>query len=779
MLLALALLSACVSVEGTAPIFPSTDDTEDPPGVTPTDTDDPDPLGDAPLRPLCKRPLEPPAPQRDIVAWAAGVLSGTNPFVGNARWYVLESMGEHLLGDTDELIVSNQIERGWERLRVGDVDAAILDLEAAVKLAEDRVPLLRGRAREVLALAWYRKGEVDNCAENPNGQACLIPVNEWGRHVNREGMERAVEVLTTFLREDDPDHLMSRWMLNVAHMTLGSWPDGVEARWRITAEQLASDWDMPQWTNVTPAIGINRAELAGGASIDDYDGDGQLDLLMSSVHPNGGFRLYLNQGDGTWCDASEGSGLSVVTGALGVSPADFDNDGDLDILATRGAWYQLTGNIRPSLMQNDGTGRFTDITFEAGMTNVIGPSQTAAWADVNGDGLLDVFVGREQSGDYAENIADSSLYMNNGDGTFVDVAQQAGLAYPGYVKGASFGDFDNDGDPDLYVNVMAGSNRLYLNDRRSGTFIDMTDRFGVAAPEKGFSTWWFDYNQDGRLDILAIGYPTTYAVRGPTTPEYGHASDGWLRDVLGMEQTEDTTHLYENTGTEFVDVTAAVGLDHVHATMGANFGDLDADGFPDMYYGTGSAAYDGLEPNVAWKNEAGLRFHDVTTATGTGHLQKGHGVAFGDIDEDGDEDLLADMGGAFPGDRFPDAMFINPTNTVGGGHFAVTLKLEGVTVNRSAVGARVRVVTPSRTFHHVLNTGGSFGCNTHQIEAGLGEEDTIERVEIDWPDGPSETFTGITPGSIYEIREGEGVVSSRPFGYLAIPVPDLDHGHEN
>jgi hypothetical protein len=230
--------------------------------------------------------------------------------------------------------------------------------------------------------------------------------------------------------------------------------------------------------------------------------------------------------------------------------------------------------------------------------------------------------------------------------------------------------------------------------------------------------------------------------------------------------------LYHNEGGRFVDVTVAMGLDDVHNIMGSTFGDFDLDGYPDIYLGTGGQAYDAIELNVAYHNAGGARFNDVTTVTHTGHIQKGHGVAFGDLDEDGDEDLFADIGGAYIGDRFPNALFVNPMT----GRQALHLRLEGVTSNRSAIGARVRVVTPLRTRHYVVSTGSSFGGNTLQVEAALGDEAEIVAVEIDWPGGETEVVTGLTPQTVVSIRQGEGVVASRPFQpFVFTGLEEMEH----
>lgn len=182
----------------------------------------------------------------------------------------------------------------------------------------------------------------------------------------------------------------------------------------------------------------------------------------------------------------------------------------------------------------------------------------------------------------------------------------------------------------------------------------------------------------------------------------------------------------------------------------------------DIYLGTGAPSFDALEPNAAYLNQDGVRFYDVTAATHMGHLQTGHGVSFGDLDEDGDEDIFADIGGAYRNDAFPNALFLNPTT----GRHGVTLRLVGVISNRSALGARVRVVTSERTSHHRVGSTSSFGNNSLQLEVGLGDAATVERVEIDWPAGSTEVIEGVSVDQVVTIREGEGVIASRPLLHI-------------
>src|SRR6185503_7262564 len=211
----------------------------------------------------------------------------------------------------------------------------------------------------------------------------------------------------------------------------------------------------------------------------------------------------------------------------------------------------------------------------------------------------------------------------------------------------------------------------------------------------------------------------------------------------GLPHVQEPPRLYRNNhdGT-FTDMAHALHLDHPMLGMGMNFGDLDNDGWLDVYVGTGNPALSTLVPNKMFRNDGAKRFQDVTTSGGFGHVQKGHGVAWGDIDGDGDQDLSVELGAVWPGDRARNALFVNP----GHGRHWITLRLEGTKSNRAAVGARIQVVAATaageRSIHLTEGTGGSFGSSSLQQEIGLGDAKSIRKIEIRWPSGLVETLDG-------------------------------------
>ncbi len=242
---------------------------------------------------------------------------------------------------------------------------------------------------------------------------------------------------------------------------------------------------------------------------------------------------------------------------------------------------------------------------------------------------------------------------------------------------------------------------------------------------------------------------------------------------MGLPYKAETPRLYHNNhdGT-FTDVTKQVHLDRVILAMGAGFGDLDNDGWLDIYIGTGASDLDALLPNRMFRNAGGKRFQDVTTSGGFGHLQKGHSVAFGDINNDGQEDIFEEIGGALPGDSYQSVLFANP----GHDNHWLSLDLEGVQTNRSAFGARiaVKLKTPEgdRHVYRTVGYGSSFGGNPLRQHIGVGKNTTIEEVEVSWPtSGTVQRFHDFPADHAYSIREGVNTPVPRNYKSFSLTEP--------
>jgi len=303
---------------------------------------------------------------------------------------------------------------------------------------------------------------------------------------------------------------------------------------------------------------------------------------------------------------------------------------------------------------------------------------------------------------------------------------------------------------DIYVSNLGQENRLYRN-RGDGTFEDVAPALGVTLPVRSFPVWFWDFDQDGVLDIFVSSYwPPLKNV---------------VESYLGLPTQAEPARLYRGDGHGgFRDVAPEQNLKRIMLRMGSNFGDLDGDGFPDFYLGTGYPGYEGLVPNLMFHNRRGKGFADVTTAGGFGHLQKGHAVAFADLDNDGDQDVFEQMGGALRGDKFWNVLYENPGF---GSHF-LTVKLVGVRSNRSAIGARIRAEVidggERRSIYTYVGSGGSFGANPLRREIGLGKARRVEVLEVFWPaTGLTRTFRDVPADRFIEITEGKNELRELPW----------------
>jgi hypothetical protein len=504
----------------------------------------------------------------------------------------------------------------------------------------------------------------------------------------------------------------------------------VPKQWLVPPSVFESKEDAPHFVDVAEQAGLKLMSMAGGVIVDDFENNGLLDVVTSSMYTCEHLHYFHNNGDGTFADRTQQAGLMDQLGGLNIIQADYDNDGCLDILVLRGGWEVA---MRKSLLRGHCDGTFTDVTREAGLAEPATATQTAVWADINNDGLLDLFVGNENG--------PAQLFLNKGDGTFVDIAHSAGVDKVSFAKAVVSADYDNDGYPDFYVSNFAGDNFLYHNNHNN-TFTDVAQQAGVLGPWISFPTWFFDYDNDGWPDLLVNSYFTS--------------SEESVRTVLGLPHNAMSMKLYHNQhdGT-FKDVTVETGLDKALMPMGANFGDIDNDGFLDLYIGSGNPNYASLIPHVLLRNHDGKYFADVTTVSGTGELHKGHGVAFADLARNGHEDILTLTGGAVLGDAHAFRLFENPGNN----NDWINLKLVGVKSNRAALGARIKVTVENegkltRSIYRTIGSGGSFGASPFEQHIGLGKSARIVNIEVWWPTSNTrQEFANVAKDQFLEIKE--------------------------
>ena len=705
--------------------------------------------------------------QAEFRAVCDRLREGDNPFFGTAE---VSKLQQQLQGiDLEPQVEAEvRIKLTTHLILLGRFAEAVAMIEA---IDAQHLVDLSGSHLLLQAIAQLQLAEDQNCIERHAVTSCILPIRPEAVHRLPEPSRQAGDLYQEYLGKHPGDYQV-KWLLNLSRMLSGDFPAGVPSQHRLPATSLEPQGDLPMWYDIAPTLQVDAHDLAGGAILDDFDGDGLLDLVSSSWDPCEPLKAFRNDGRGGFEDVSGRWGLDSQLGGLNLMHADFDNDGLLDLLVLRGAWMGQDGRIRNSLLRNDlerPAGRFVDVTAAAGLAYPTYPTQAAAWADFDGDGDLDLYVGNEANKATLMTYGrtgtpyPSQLFRNNSDGTFTDVARLYGVANHRYTKGVAWGDFDNDRDPDLYVSTF-DDNRLYRNDGADG-FVDVAAEMGVTEPhEASFATWFFDYDNDGDLDIFAADYSAQ-------TPDV-------LAAYFGTAPPGGRPRIHRNDDHRFTELSSEIGFDRPVLPMGANYGDLDNDGFPDFYLGTGVPDFDALMPNIMYRNDGGRRFQDVTFIGGFGHLQKGHGIAFGDLDNDGDQDLFQQLGGAYPFDRYGNALYENP----GSEHAWIVLRLVGRRANRFALGARIHVQgngpAGEQSFHSVVGSGGSFGGSSLQQELGLGPTSRIDTITILWPgSGTRQVFSGpLDVNHFYQAVEGEPELQIlHPKTFRLTPSPTGDH----
>jgi tetratricopeptide (TPR) repeat protein len=611
----------------------------------------------------------------------------------------------------------------------GIMDAAIAQYEESYRVALSDIPSAVPMMEEALGVLHLHKSDMDNGVFRAPGKKCLFPMSPADAYQKPYDSQKAVDYFLKYLSKK-PDEIEVKWLLNLAYMTLGKYPAEVPEKYLIPPSTFESQEDVGRFVDVASQAGLDSFSMAGGVIVDDFENNGRFDVVTSSFDSCGPMHYFHNNGDGTFTNQTEKAGLSDQLGGLNMMQTDYNNDGCLDILLLRGAWEAA---MLKSLLRNNCDGTFTDVTKASGLSERVSSTQAAVWADTNNDGLLDLFVVNENS--------PAQLFLNKGDGTFEDISAKAGIARTAFSKGVAAADYDNDGYVDFYVSNLSGNDFLYHNNH-DNTFTEVAAKAGVAGPTHGFATWFFDYDNDGYPDLFVTSYYVSLEESAKT--------------YLGVPHNATTLKLFKNMGDgTFRDVTTEVGLNKVYMPMGANFGDIDNDGYLDIYLGTGNPSYASLIPNVLLRNHDGKYFVDVTTSSGTGEFHKGHAIAFADLDNSGDEAIVAEIGGATPADSHALRVFQNP----GHGNDWISLKLIGVKSNRPAIGARIKVTVENqgqgtRSIYRTVGSGGSFGASPLQQHIGLGKSARILSVEIFWPaSNTRQLFTNVEKNQFLEIKE--------------------------
>ena len=528
----------------------------------------------------------------------------------------------------------------------------------------------------------------------------------------------------------------------------------------------ASKIDFLLKNSVTPQR-YSIETMTGGVAVFDYNNDGLLDIFFTNgaeipslekSNPSFHNKLFRNNGDGTFTDVTEKSGLAGVGYSMGVAAGDYDNDGFVDLY--------VTGFNCNQLFHNNGDGTFTDRTEKAGVSGVLKRSKpwsvAAGWIDYDNDGLLDLFVVNYL--DYSLSTAHSCktgnivdycspdeyrgtpniLYRNNGDGTFTDVSQQSHISqYLGKGMGVAFADYDGDGFTDIFVSNDSIPNFL-LHNNGDGTFTDVALLAGVA------------YNENGK------------AVAGMGTDFRDIDNDG-MPDIFLTAMYGDSFPLYRNPGKgQFEDVTETTGIAAMtirFTAWGAGIFDFDNDGNKDIF-AAGSAILDNsMEvnhkpyplPNFLYRNLGNMRFKDVSGDAGASFsLPAAHrGAAFGDLNNDGKIDIVVTVLNGEP------QLLMNRSQNHN--HWII-LKLIGVADNRDGLGTRVKITTANGVQYNEATTAVGYNSSSDKrVYFGLQNATVVDQIELVWPTGVKQVLNHVTADQILTIvQSGSSKKSGRP-----------------
>jgi tetratricopeptide (TPR) repeat protein len=658
-----------------------------------------------------------------------------------------------------------ELNKGNALLKLGKESEAVELLERVIKKKMAMDGKDSPESLKCLAIAYMRLGERQNCVNHHNAESCIMPIQSWGIHEVVQGSQKAIETYKIIL-EQNPEDYESRWLLNIAYMTLGRYPLQVPKQWLIpNLDKDNSGCAIKPFVDVAQNLGIKSRNMAGGVIVDDFNNDNYLDIMTSDWNLNGVMHYYQNDKKGGYLDCSKTSEIGRFKGGLNMIQADYDNDGYTDIFVLRGAWMNQYGRQPNSLLRNNGHGTFTDVTIKSGLFSEF-PTQAGTWNDFNNDGFLDLFIGNESNPD---NSYPCELYLNNQDGTFKNVAQIAKCDVVSFIKGVTSSDYDNDGDIDLFLSGMNNRKTLLKNTGvKNGIpqFVDATDQAGLAGLNvMTFPTWFWDYDNDGWQDLFVCGYQFEGSIAGAMATE-----------ALNIPNQSSKMYLYHNNhdGT-FAEVSIVSGLSKNVFAMGSNFGDIDNDGFLDMYLGTGNPDYKSLTPNKLFRNSGNGKFADVTVSGRVGNLQKGHAVAINDLDNDGDADIFIEVGGAYIGDSFNNSLYLNPGQNT---NRWIKLQLEGTDTNRSAIGTKIKISFKengvSRNVYQTVNSGGSFGASALRREIGVGQTTIIDQIEITWAKShKKQVFKSIQPNQCIKIIEGKKTFSKVNIKKTVFPSTSL------
>ena len=539
---------------------------------------------------------------------------------------------------------------------------------------------------------------------------------------------------------------LDQWLLKVA---LDRWGDNsirLPAEITFPAADAKTQWrdaTLLAFEDVAQEMGVNRLDGNGTCAFGDFTGDGRTDLVLAG---SGTFLAAYRNDGARFVEITAEAGLARLPSAYSVNLVDYDNDGQLDLYLSLNGW---SGPMTNRLLRNV-HGKFEDVSAASGAADP-GSGFVSLWGDLDNDGLLDLVV----TNGVLKDGSTPQILRNLGGGKFENVTKQAGFEEPpnyGAI-GAALGDYDRDGDLDVFFNGLQDApNRLYRNDG-GFRFTNVTRPAGLdkQPAHNGFVAFFTDYNNDTFPDLLVTSLAPWEAVIE------GLKSGSRPGNEAGVHP--DAVRLFRNNqdGT-FTDVTLAAGLHPPMGVMGAAVADLDNDGFVDLYFGTGDPELGRLEPNRFFRNNGDGTFNEWPTHVGFAQPgKKGHGACAVDLDEDGALDLYVQLGGHYPGDNAENAFYRNRN---AGQNTWLQLDLVGTKSNRYAIGAAVTVKAGALSVYREVKGSEGFGSTSpYRQHFGLGKQSSIDEIVVNWPSGLKQSFVRVQPNGLYEIREGEALTS--------------------